>query len=62
MYDLLVVRETFLLKEIDDVVIQARQEVVDKKGTLRELYTAKEGLERDLTKNKLREVLRLWGG
>ena len=50
-------RENLLLKEIDDVVTRARQEVTEKKGTIQELYTAKVGLERDLTKNKLREVL-----
>ena len=56
-HDLLFVRENFVLKEMDDMVSLARQEVAEKRGTLQELYTAREGLERDLTKNKLRELL-----
>ena len=59
LYDILVVRENFLLNEIDSVVTQAKQAVAEKKGTLRELFTAKEGLERDLTKNKLRKVFKM---
>ena len=50
---LLAVRETFLLKEMDDIVTTARQELKEKKEILQELDTAREGLERDLTKNKL---------
>ena len=57
LHDLLLVRETFLLGEIDDMVTMARREVTEKKGTLQELYTAKKGLERDLTQNKLRKLL-----
>ena len=56
-HHLLSVREEFLLKEMDDIVTLARQEVTEKKGTLQELYKAREGLERDLTKNKLKKVL-----
>ena len=56
-HDLLFVRENFVLKEMDDIVTLARQEVAEKKGILQELYTAKEGLERDLTQNKLKKVL-----
>ena len=47
----------FLLKEMDDIVTLARQEVAEKKGTLQELYKAREALERDLTKNKLKKLL-----
>ena len=57
LHTLLLVRETFLLKEMDDIVMLVRQEVVEKKETVQELYTAREGLERDLTKNKLKEIL-----
>ena len=56
-HHLLSVREEFLLKEMDDIVTLARQEVTEKKGTLQELYKAREGLERDLTKNKLKKLL-----
>ena len=56
-HHLLSVREEFLLKEMDDIVTLARQEVAEKTGTLQELYKAREGLERDLTKNKLKKVL-----
>ena len=54
---LLAMRETFLLEEMDDIVRTAIQEIKEKKETLRELNTAREGLERDLTKNKLKEIL-----
>ena len=57
LHTLLLVRETFLLKEMDDIVMLVRQEVVEKKETVQELYTAREGLERDLTKNRLKEIL-----
>ena len=56
-HHLLSVREEFLLKEMDDIVTLVRQEVAEKKGTLQELYKAREGLERDLTKNKLKKLL-----
>ena len=54
---LFAVRETFLLKEMDNIVTTARQELKEKKETLQELNTAREGIERDLTKNKLNEFL-----
>ena len=57
LHGLLVVRETFLLREMDEIVIRARQEITEKRATLQELYTAREGLERDLTRNKLRKLL-----
>ena len=56
-HHLLSVREKFLLKEMDDIVTLARQEVAEKKETLQELYKAREDLERDLTKNKLKKLL-----
>ena len=56
-HHLLSVREEFLLREMDDIVTLARQEVAEKKGTLQELYKAREDLERDLTKNKLKKLL-----
>ena len=57
LHGLLVVRETFLLREMNDIVTRVRHEINEKKGTLQELNTAREGLERDLTKNKLKEFL-----
>ena len=57
LHGLLAERETFLLKEMDDIVTRVREEISEKNGTLQELNTAREGLERDLTKNKLKEVL-----
>ena len=56
-HDLLFVRENFVLKEMDDIVTLARQEVAEKKETLQELYSARNALERELTQNKLRELL-----
>eukprot|EP00800_Vazella_pourtalesii_P013482 TRINITY_DN322_c0_g1_i8.p1 TRINITY_DN322_c0_g1~~TRINITY_DN322_c0_g1_i8.p1 ORF type:complete len:443 (-),score=94.61 TRINITY_DN322_c0_g1_i8:286-1614(-) len=57
LHALLLVKEISLLKEMDDTVTLARQEVAEKKETLQELYTARGDLERDLTKNKLKELL-----
>ena len=56
-HDLLSVRENFVLKEMDDIFTLARQEVGEKKGTLQELYSARNSLERELTQNKLKKVL-----
>ena len=56
-HDLLFVRENFVLKEMDDIVTLTRQEVADKKETLQELYSARDALERELTKNKLKKLL-----
>ena len=56
-HDLLFVRENFVLKEMDDIVTIARQEVTEKKETLQELYSARNALERELTQNKLKKVL-----
>ena len=57
LHDLLVVRETFLLREMDEIVIRARQEITEKRATLEALYTARESSERDLTPNKLKKLL-----
>ena len=56
-HDLLFVKENFVLKEMDDIVTLASQEVAEKKETLQELYSARNALERELTQNKLRELL-----
>ena len=57
LHGLLVLRETFLLREMDEVVTQARQEITEKRATLEALYTARESSERDLTPNKLKKLL-----
>ena len=57
LHVLLATREHTLLQEMDEVVVRARQELAEKREVLKELDTAREGLERDLTKNILREVL-----
>ena len=57
LHALLATREHTLLQEMDEVVVRARQELADKREVLKELNTAREGLERDLTKNILRDVL-----
>ena len=57
LHGLLEVRETFLLRKMDEIVIRARQEITEKRATLQALYTAREGLERDLTPNKLKKLL-----
>ena len=57
LHGLLTVRENFLLEEMDRVVTRARQEVTEKRRILQEMYTAREGLERDLTNNTLKKLL-----
>ena len=57
LHGLLVVRETFLLREMDEIVIRAGQEIADKRTKLQQLYTAREGLKRDLTHNKFKKLL-----
>ena len=57
LHGLLVVRETFLLREMDEIIIRARQEITEKRATLQDLYTARENSERDLTRNKLKKLL-----
>ena len=57
LHDLLAVRETFLIKEMDDIVTRVRQEITEKRTNLQQLYTARESLERDLTQNTFKELL-----
>ena len=58
LHSLLVVREGALLRELDRVVVEARQELKDKTKALEALRAAKESTERDLTMNMLKEVQR----
>ena len=55
--NLLLIKEEGLLKELDRVVVEARQELKEKREVLQELRGAKESAERELTKNKLKGVL-----
>ena len=57
LHSLLEMKEQSLLEEMDEIVVQAKQEFTEKIRILRELKTAREGLERYLTENKLSEVL-----
>ena len=57
LHGLLVVRETFLLREMDEIVIRAGQEITEKREKLQQLYTARESSERDLTHNKFKKLL-----
>ena len=57
LHTLLAVKEHSLLQEMDNILFRVRQEFAEKRETLKELNTARESLERDLTKNKLRDVL-----
>ena len=57
LHSLLMIREEGLLKELDGVVVEARQELKEKREVLQELRGAKESAEQKLTKNELKEVL-----
>ena len=57
LHSLLAAKEHTLLQEMDGIVVRARQELADKREVLNELDTAREGLERDLTKNTPRDVV-----
>ena len=57
IHSLLAAKEHSLLGELDGIVERARHELAEKRETLKELDTAREGLQRDLTKNKLQDVL-----
>ena len=57
LHGLLAVRETFLLREMDEVVTRVKQQVAEKRTNLQQLYTAREGLERDLTQNAFKKLL-----
>ena len=54
---LLAAREESVLQELDEIVDRVRAELTEKRALLQQLNTAREGLERDLTENKLRELL-----
>ena len=57
LHSLLMKKEEELLRELDGVVIEAKQELKEKREALQELRGAKESTERELTKNQLKEVL-----
>ena len=57
LHSLLVVREQGLLRELDGVVVEAKHELKEKRESINELQAAKESMERELTKNKLKIVL-----
>ena len=57
LHSLLAVKEQNLLEKMDGIVVQARYDISEKRETLKELDTTKELLERDLRKNKLRDVV-----
>ena len=56
-HDMLFVRENFIMKEMKDIVTLARHEIVEKRTNLQQLFTARQGLERDLTQNRFKKVL-----
>ena len=56
LHSLLVIREEGLLKELDEVVVEVRQELRDKNNALEALWADKESTERNLTMNKLKEL------
>ena len=56
LHNLLVIREEGLLRELDGVVVEARQELRDKKNALESLQAVKELTERELAMNKLKEL------
>ena len=57
LHSLLIVREGALMRELDGVVEEARQELKEKREVLQELQEAKESAEQKLTKNILKGVL-----
>ena len=57
LHSLLVVREEALLRELDGVVVDTKQELKNKREVLQELQVFKESAERELTKNKLKSLL-----
>ena len=59
LHSLLVIREEGLLRELDGVVVEARQELKEKREVLQELRGAKESTEQKLTKNELKELLQM---
>ena len=57
LHGLLVVRETFLLRKMDEIIIRAQQAITEKRTNLQQLYTARESSERDLTQNQFKKLL-----
>ena len=57
LHSLLFVREQGVLRELDEIVVETRQELKEKREVLQELQRAKELAEQNLTKNTLRDVL-----
>ena len=57
LHSLLAVREEGVLRELDGIVVEARQELNEKKEVLQELQAMKELTEQELTKNKLKKLL-----
>ena len=58
LHSLLMIREGGLLRELDEVVVEAMQELKEKKNALDTLRAAKEYTERELAMNKLKDVQR----
>ena len=57
LHSMLMIRKEGLLRELDSIVVEARQELKEKKEVFQELRGAKEFTEGKLTKNILKEVL-----
>ena len=57
LHSLLGMREYSLIQQLDYAVLRAKRELKEKREVLQELETARQGLQRDLKKNKLSEVL-----
>ena len=58
LHSLLVVREGALLRELDEIVVEARQELKTKREVLQELQEARESAEQKLKQNILKDVLK----
>ena len=58
LHSLLLKREEGLLRELDEVVVEAKQELKDRNKALEALLATKESTERQLTMNILKEVQR----
>ena len=57
LHNLLTVREEGVLRELDGVVVEARQELKEKREVIQELQATEELTEREITKNKLKKLL-----
>ena len=58
LHNLLIVREGALLRELDEIVVEARQELKEKREVLQELQEARESTEQKLKQNILKDVLK----